>query len=239
MIMLTNAEIKKIRSLREKKFRDEYGLFVVEGEKLVNEARNSDFELKAVYRVEEIGEAAMAKISQTATPSPVLAVLAKPSIPFSFASSAELPEGLSLALDAVRDPGNLGTIIRIADWFGVQTVFVSPDTVEAYNPKVVQATMGSIFRVKVVEADIAALCRAYRLSGKRVYGTLLDGENIYNAELEAEGLVVMGNESNGISPQVRAELDSGLLIPSFGKSGAESLNVGVATALTLSEFRRR
>lgn len=239
MIMLTNAEIKKIRSLREKKFRDEYGLFVVEGEKLVNEALNSDFELKAVYRVEEIGEAAMAKISQTATPSPVLAVLAKPSIPSSFASPAELPEGLSLALDAVRDPGNLGTIIRIADWFGVQTVFVSPDTVEAYNPKVVQATMGSIFRVKVVEADIAALCRAYHLSGKRVYGTLLDGENIYNAELEAEGLVVMGNESNGISPQVRAELDSGLLIPSFGKSGAESLNVGVATALTLSEFRRR
>lgn len=257
MIMLTNAEIKKIRSLKEKKFRDEYGLFVVEGEKLVQEALNSDFEVVAVYRIEEIGEAAMAKISLTSSPSPVLAVVAKPGLEGSavgrggltgnggFGNMSEaaeehgLPEGLSLALDSVRDPGNLGTIIRIADWFGVETVFVSSDTVEAYNPKVVQATMGSIFRVRVVEASIPELCRAYKAAGKPVYGTLLDGGNIYDAKLGNEGLIVMGNESNGISQEVRRELSAGLLIPSFGKSGAESLNVGVATALTLSEFRRR
>lgn len=236
--MLTNAEIKKIRSLREKKFRDEYGLFVVEGEKLVQEALNSDFEVVAVYRIEEIGEAVMAKISLTSSPSPVLAVVAKPGRE-GCAGEHGLPEGLSLALDSVRDPGNLGTIIRIADWFGVETVFVSSDTVEAYNPKVVQATMGSIFRVRVVEASIPELCRAYKAAGKPVYGTLLDGGNIYDAELGNEGLIVMGNESNGISQEVRRELSAGLLIPSFGKSGAESLNVGVATALTLSEFRRR
>ena len=234
--MLTNAEIKKIRSLREKKFRDEYGLFVVEGEKMVAEAQKSHFDLKAIYRVEEIGEAAMAKISQTATPSPVLAVLAKPS---AGPAAGNLPSGLSLALDAIRDPGNMGTIIRIADWFGVETVFVSPDTVEAYNPKVVQATMGSIFRVKIIETDLVSLCRQYKSEGRPVYGTLLDGENIYDAKLGEEGLIVMGNESRGVSDAVRAELDAGLLIPSFGRAGAESLNVGVATALTLSEFRRR
>lgn len=233
--MLTNAEIKKIRSLREKKFRDEYGLFVIEGEKMLAEALKSDFELKQIYRIEDIGEALMSKISLTSSPSPVLAVVAKPSRK---ASAATAP-GLSLALDAVRDPGNLGTIIRVADWFGVRTVFVSADCVEAYNPKLVQATMGSIFRVNIVEADIAALCREYKAAGRAVYGTLLDGENIYTAELLSDGLVVMGNESRGISEEVRRELDRGLLIPSFGDSGAESLNVGVATALTLSEFRRR
>lgn len=239
--MLTNAEIKKIRSLREKKFRDEYGLFVVEGEKLVQEALSSGFEVMEVYRVEEIGESVMAKISLTSSPSPVLAVVAKPDGGRGTASAdvRQLPAGLSLALDSVRDPGNLGTIIRVADWFGVETVFVSPDTVELYNPKVVQATMGSIFRVPVRECRIPDLCRAYKAEGRPVYGTLLDGSNIYEAELGSDGLIVMGNESNGISSEVRRELTAGLLIPSFGRSGAESLNVGVATALTLSEFRRR
>lgn len=238
--MLTNAEIKKIRSLREKKFRDELGLFIVEGEKMVEEARGSHYRIRQLIRMEDAGEELMSKISLTASPSPVLAVVEKPSAgSFDASSGRSLPQGLSLALDGVRDPGNMGTIIRIADWFGVETIFVSSDTVEAYNPKVVQASMGSIFRVNVCEADIAALCRAYRAEGKPVYGTLLDGEDIYEADLKPEGLVLMGNESRGLSPEVRSELDAGLLIPSFGRSGAESLNVGVATALTLSEFRRR
>ena len=232
--MLTNAEIKSIRSLREKKFRDELGLFTVEGEKSVAEALASSFEVVRVLRAEDIGAAAMERISQCATPSPVLAVVRMPKEDM----PAELPGGLALALDSVRDPGNFGTILRIADWFGVSRVFASPDSVETFNPKTVQASMGSVFRVKVSRCDIAALCTEFSSAGCRVYGTVLDGENIYSAQLTADGLVVMGNESNGISAEVARLLDSRLRIPSFG-GGAESLNVAVATAVTLSEFRRR
>ena len=232
--MLTNAEIKSIRSLREKKFRDDLGLFTVEGEKSVAEALASSFEVVRVLRAEDIGAAAMERISQCATPSPVLAVVRMPKEDM----PAELPGGLALALDSVRDPGNFGTILRIADWFGVSRVFASPDSVETFNPKTVQASMGSVFRVKVSRCDIAALCAEFSSTGRRVYGTVLDGENIYSAQLAADGLVVMGNESNGISAEVARLLDSRLRIPSFG-GGAESLNVAVATAVTLSEFRRR
>lgn len=232
--MLTNAEMKSIRSLREKKFRDELGLFTVEGEKSVAEALASSFEVVRVLRAEDIGAAAMERISQCATPSPVLAVVRMPKEDM----PAELPGGLALALDSVRDPGNFGTILRIADWFGVSQVFASPDSVETFNPKTVQASMGSVFRVRVSRCDIAALCAEFSSAGRRVYGTVLDGENIYSAQLAADGLVVMGNESNGISAEVARRLDSRLRIPSFG-GGAESLNVAVATAVTLSEFRRR
>lgn len=232
--MLTNAEMKSIRSLREKKFRDELGLFTVEGEKSVAEALASSFEVVRVLRAEDIGASAMERISQCATPSPVLAVVRMPKEDM----PAELPGGLALALDSVRDPGNFGTILRIADWFGVSQVFASPDSVETFNPKTVQASMGSVFRVRVSRCDIAALCAEFSSAGRRVYGTVLDGENIYSAQLAADGLVVMGNESNGISAEVARRLDSRLRIPSFG-GGAESLNVAVATAVTLSEFRRR
>ena len=232
--MLTNAEMKSIRSLREKKFRDELGLFTVEGEKSVAEALASSFEVVRVLRAEDIGASAMERISQCATPSPVLAVVKMPKED----RLAELPGGLALALDSVRDPGNFGTILRIADWFGVSQVFASPDSVETFNPKTVQASMGSVFRVRVSRCDIAALCVEFSSAGRRVYGTVLDGENIYSAQLAADGLVVMGNESNGISAEVVRRLDSRLRIPSFG-GGAESLNVAVATAVTLSEFRRR
>ena len=232
--MLTNAEMKSIRSLREKKFRDELGLFTVEGEKSVAEALASSFEVVRVLRAEDIGASAMERISQCATPSPVLAVVRMPKED----RPAELPGGLALALDGVRDPGNFGTILRIADWFGVSQVFASPDSVETFNPKTVQASMGSVFRVRVSRCDIAALCAEFSSAGRRVYGTVLDGENIYSAQLAADGLVVMGNESNGISAEVARRLDSRLRIPSFG-GGAESLNVAVATAVTLSEFRRR
>ena len=231
---ITQAEIKQIRSLREKKFRDEYGLFVVEGEKMVQEALCSDFEVVRVWRRDEIGEAAMARISQLSTPSPVLAVVSRPE-----PSGLVLEKGLFLALDGVRDPGNLGTILRIADWFGVQTLFLSDDCVDLYNPKVIQSSMGSIFRVRTVTSDLADLARRFREAGMPVYGTFLDGEDIYQAPLRPEGLVVMGNEAAGIRPAVAAVVDARLLIPAFGRSGAESLNVAVATAVTLSEFRRR
>ena len=233
-MMLTNAEIKSIRSLREKKFRDAEGLFVVEGEKMVAEAMASSFKVVRVLRSEDIGASAMERISLCATPSPVLAVVRMPleSVP------DRIPGGLVLALDSVRDPGNFGTILRIADWFGVKHVYASPDSVETFNPKTVQASMGSVFRVRVSRCDIAALCEEFRAAGRRVYGTVLDGENIYSAQLASDGLVVMGNESNGISAEVIRRLDSRLRIPSFG-GGAESLNVAVASAVTLSEFRRR
>lgn len=228
---ITKSEIKLLRSLGEKKFREETGLFTVEGEKMVREAEQSDFVVRAVWRKEDIGEEAMSRISQFSTPSPVLALVEKP--------GNVKPEGdFALALDAVRDPGNLGTIIRIADWFGVRTVYMSADTVEAFNPKVIQSSMGSIFRIRLITCDIPELCRSFKVRGLPVYGTLLDGQNIYSQELEARGLIVMGNESNGISPAVRAELDHGLLIPQAPGGGAESLNVAVATAVTLSEFRR-
>lgn len=232
--MLTNSEIRTIRSLREKKYRDELGLFVVEGEKMVREALDSDMEVQAVYRIGDIGEAAMSKISQLTTPSPVLAVVRRP-VP----GPVDLYRDIYIGLDAVRDPGNLGTIIRLADWFGVSTVFCSPDCVDAFNPKVVQATMGAIFRVKVVYCDLPAICRRFKESGMPVYGTFLDGKNIYTSSLSASGLILMGNESNGIGPEAGAEADERLLIPSFNGSRAESLNVAVATAVTLSEFRRR
>lgn len=231
---ITQAEIKQIRSLGEKKFRDATGLFVVEGEKMVQEALDSGFKVVRVLRREEIGDAVMARISQLSSPSPVLAVVARPE-----PAADEPVRGLCLALDGIRDPGNMGTIIRIADWFGVETVYASADCVELFNPKVIQASMGSVFRVRLVTADIASLARRFREAGMRVYGTFLDGNDLYQEALQPEGLVVMGNEANGIRPAVAAEVDARLTIPSFGKSGAESLNVAAATAVTLSEFRRR
>lgn len=238
MMELTHAQIKMIRSLKDKKFRDEYGLFVVEGEKLVREALDSSYEVESVYRMEEIGENVMSRISLCATPSPVLALVRIPADRCSYGKCG-ISGGLCLALDSVRDPGNMGTILRVADWFGVETVYLSPDCTDIFAPKVVQATMGSIFRVRTEVADIPELCRAFTSQGRPVYGTLLDGEDIYASNLEEQALVVMGNESNGISGAVRNEISRGLRIPSFGKSGAESLNVAVATAVTLSEFRRR
>lgn len=238
MIELTHAQIKMIRSLKDKKFRDEYGLFVVEGEKLVREALDSSYEVESVYRMEEIGENVMSRISLCATPSPVLALVRIPADRSSYGKCG-ISGGLCLALDSVRDPGNMGTILRVADWFGVETVYLSADCTDIFAPKVVQATMGSIFRVRTEVADIPELCRAFTSQGHPVYGTLLDGEDIYTSNLEEQALVVMGNESNGISGAVRNEISRGLRIPSFGKSGAESLNVAVATAVTLSEFRRR
>lgn len=239
---ITAAEIKFIKSLSQKKFRDERGLFVVEGEKLVQEALKSGFKVEKVYRKEEIGEAAMARISALSSPSPVLALVRKPED----LSSAKLPSsGLFLALDGIRDPGNLGTILRIADWFGIDAVFASPDTVDVFNPKVVQATMGAIFRVKFHYTDIPALCRSALQADGNVYGTFLDGENMYQKSLsngmERPSVIVIGNEANGISAATAACVSDRLYIPPFPADdpGSESLNAAIATAITVAEFRRR
>ena len=232
---VTNAEIKLIRSLAVKKYREESGLFVVEGAKMVAEALASGLEVVKVVRLEDVGEDTMSRLSSLSSPSPVLAVLKQPA-PGAFGSPAE---GLCLGLDAVRDPGNLGTILRIADWFGVSVVYASPDTVDAFNPKVIQSSMGSIFRTKIIYCDIPEVCVAFSKAGRQVFGTFLDGEDIYSAELPPDALVLMGNEANGIRRETGLAVSRRITIPSFGKSGAESLNVAVATAVTLSEFRRR
>ena len=237
---ISKNELRQVRSLAQKKFRDETGLFVVEGEKMVSEALASGFEVVAVYRRDEIGEEAMGRLSQLSSPSPALAVVRQP------APSAFRPEkGLYLALDGIRDPGNLGTILRVADWFGIDGVVASPDTVELYNPKVVQATMGAIFRVPFHRLEIPAFCRSVTAAGGHVYGTFLDGENLYSKVLDcgsaAPSVIVIGNESNGISPETAASVSDRLFIPPYPADdpGSESLNAAIATAITVAEFRRR
>ncbi|MBR0173901.1 MAG: RNA methyltransferase, partial [Bacteroidales bacterium] len=222
--------IKRLKSLTVKKYRDASGLFTVEGAKLVEEALRSRFTVEQVVRRDEIGEEAMARITALSSPSPVLAVVKKP-LPASHGAS-----GLCLALDSVRDPGNMGTILRLSDWFGLDCIFASADSVEVYNPKVVQASMGAIFRKKLVYCDIAEKCRDFRSAGLEVFGTFLNGENIYAGELPSEGLIVLGNESNGISDAVAKECSRRITIPSFG-GGSESLNVSIAAAITVSEFK--
>ena len=236
---MTNHEIKFIKSLSQKKFRDESGLFVVEGEKLVAEAIASRFQVEAVYRKEEIGEAAMARISGLSSPSPALALVRRPDD----LMTGEVPsKGLFLALDGIRDPGNLGTILRIADWFGIDAVFASEDTVDVFNPKVVQATMGAIFRVKFHYCGIPSLCKDVLSRGGKVYGTFLDGENMYSKDLSAGySVIVVGNEASGISRETAACVSDRLYIPPYPADdpGSESLNAAVATAVTVAEFRRR
>ena len=244
---VSNNEIRFVKSLEKKKVRDEEGLFVVEGAKLVEEALHSSFEVVRHYRIEDIGSTAMERMSSLSSPSPALAVVRKPAnIEIKDISFFSLPEkGLFLALDGIRDPGNLGTILRIADWYGLDGVFASPDTVDIYNPKVVQATMGAIFRVRFHYCDIACLCRFFSLSGGNAYGTFLDGEGIYSKELntgeQSKALIVIGNEANGISKEVAATVTDRLFIPSYPENdrGSESLNAAVATAVAVAEFRRR
>lgn len=239
---ISKNELRQVRSLSQKKFRDETGLFTVEGEKMVAEAVASGFEVVKVYRREEIGEEAMAQISSLNTPSPVLAVIRQPHSP---AGLPSVSKGLFLALDGIRDPGNLGTILRIADWFGIDGVFASADTVELYNPKVVQATMGAIFRIPFQTVDIQSFCRSVLSDGGRVYGTFLDGENLYGKDLDpgrsSPSVIVIGNEAHGISKETAACVSDRLFIPPFPADdpGSESLNAAVATAITVAEFRRR
>ena len=237
---ISKNELRQVRALSQKKFRDETGLFVVEGEKMVSEALASGFEVVSVYRRDEIGEEAMSRLSFLSSPSPALAVVRQPA-PLPMKAS----RGLYLALDGIRDPGNLGTILRVADWFGLDGVIASPDTVELYNPKVVQATMGAIFRVPFHRQDIPSLCREVLAADGHVYGTFLDGENLYRKPLDdgasTPSVIVIGNESNGISSETAACVSDRLFIPPYPADdpGSESLNAAVATAITVAEFRRR
>lgn len=237
---ISNNEIRTIKSLSQKKYRDETSLFVIEGEKMVAEAAASGYEIVRTYRISDIGAETMSRISQLSSPSPVLALVRQPA-----QEDVQIGKGLYLALDSIRDPGNLGTIIRIADWFGVRAVVASPDTVELYNPKVVQATMGAIFRVKVHYCDLQSFATDVLGCGGAVYGTFLDGENIYTRDLDpgisSPSVIVIGNESRGISPDMEKLVSDRLFIPPYPADtrGSESLNAAVATAIVTAEFRRR
>lgn len=246
---ISNNQIKFVKSLHQKKSRDEHGLFLVEGEKMVDEAISSPFKVETVYRREDIGEEAMGRISALANPSPVLAVVRKPEDSYINDASDLAPllaeGGLFLALDTIRDPGNLGTILRIADWFGIKAVFAAPDTVDLFNPKVVQSTMGAIFRVKMHYVDLPSLSKLVLAAGGKVYGTFLDGQNLYHKDLDngdaAPSVIVIGNESNGISAEMAKLVSDRLYIPPFPPDdpGSESLNAAIATSITVAEFRRR
>ena len=241
--MITRAEILDIKALATKQGREEQGAFIAEGEKLVGEIRNSSLRIRRILQTkpifaegELISEKEMERISQLKSANSVLAVVELPS---SRLASVKPEKNLVLALDRVQNPGNLGTIIRLADWFGISDIVCSEDTADCFNPKVVQATMGAILRVRVHYINLAEWLTKQR--DVKVYGTFLEGENIYSAQLDKSGVIVMGNEGQGISVEVANAVSHKLLIPPYpaDRCGSESLNVAVATAVICSEFRRR
>lgn len=267
--MLSKSKIKLIRSLEKKKERKETGLFVAEGPKVVGDLLEAGFQPRLLIATEEwatqnaqaissceefcnITDEELRKVSFLQHPQQVLAIFYMPEHPLPLLQGKESPavlkgeEGellkreLVLALDGVQDPGNLGTIIRIADWFGITHIFCSTDTADAYNPKVVQATMGSLARVKIVFTDLPQLIDALP-HDIPIYGTMLDGDDIYSQPLQPHGLLIMGNEGNGLSHDVARRVNRRLFIPNFppGRETADSLNVAVATAVACAEFRRQ
>jgi TrmH family RNA methyltransferase len=241
--MLSKNQIKLITSLQQKKQRIAQQLFFAEGIKVIQELIESKFELVHLFTTQNdfqevsndkkisITESELKKITALATPNTCLAVFRIPN------EKMILETGLILALDAIRDPGNLGTILRLCDWFGIDQIICSKETVDIYNPKVVQATMGSIARVNVSYIDFESFISQTQLP---VFGTFMNGTNIYKTDLPQEGIIIMGNEANGISPEIEKLVKNRLTIPRFGTlQKTESLNVATATAIILSEFRRR
>ena len=241
MERISKAQVKQVKSLQIKKFRDELGLFVAEGDKCVSELAKA-FELVQLYREgENATRTEIEQMSGLRTPQGVIGVFRKKSDTINRIESA-----LTLALDGIQDPGNLGTIIRTCDWFGVHDIYCSLDTADCYNPKVVQATMGALARVHIHYVDLPQKLSEFRTQNSVIYGTLLDGKNIYevlNQKSKIENqksIIVMGNEGNGISQEVRQLITNPILIPSYPKNveTSESLNVSIATAIVLAEFRR-
>lgn len=253
--MLSKNRIKFIQSLSRKKIRDQENVFLAEGNKMVLEAVLAHVPIQLIaatpvfYAENNISERAaeelvecsaeeLKKASLLQNPQPAMAII---KIQRHAVSLDELKDELTLALDCVQNPGNLGTIIRVADWFGIRNIICSPDTADCYNPKVVQASMGAIFRVKVHYLDLAVFLGEASQNKIPVYGAFLEGEDIYKSKLSATGIMVMGNEGNGISTEIEKLIQHKIHIPSFsfGETGSESLNVATATAICCSEFRRR
>lgn len=258
---MTKAEIQLVRSLDDKRARDEAGLFVAEGEKLVREIVASGLRVRKVYftdgdfgiGAERVTAKDMERATRLKTPANCLALV---EIPQHILDPEALQTRLTLALDGVQNPGNMGTIIRLADWFGIRDILCSTDSADCWSPKVVQATMGAITRIAVhycdlaetigslginIDANRSAMTGAAAVPALPVFGTFLDGENIYEAALPATGIIVLGSEGRGISPGIERLVARRLFIPPYpaDSHGSESLNVAIAAAIVCSEFRRR
>lgn len=241
--MVGKSQIKFIKSLQQKKYRTEHKLFVVEGFKVVQELVNANVKVYGIYVTDDkllsevnfsgelISEADLKKMSALKTPNNILAVFYQTKATLNAMNSDWV-----VALDDVRDPGNLGTIIRMCDWFGIPNLVCSEQTVDCYNPKTIQATMGSIARVNILYTDLSEFIKA---STMPVYGAFMDGISVYQQDLSNEkGILVLGNEANGVSPKIENLVTKKISIPQFGKQTAESLNVATATAILLNEIRR-
>ena len=264
--MLSTAKIKFIHSLELKKNRRQEGVFVAEGPKVVGDLLETMRPTFLIATTEwmsanrhlqqglptsslphslpaeewlEVSDEELAKASFLKHPQQVLATFPIPQASFHMPLAEVDPNKLSLMLDGVQDPGNVGTIIRVADWFGISDVYCSMDTADVFNPKVVQATMGSIARVNVHYTNLSELLGKLP-EGFPIYGTMLDGENIYETRLQPRGAIVMGNEGKGLSPAIIQQLTHRILIPNYppNRTTADSLNVAVATAIVCAEFRR-
>ena len=255
--MLSKNKIKFINSIKKKKYREIHQCFFAEGEKLVDELLNSHVQITEIFAtpdwidknkerfkidsnliIEEITEDELKKISSLSTPNKVLAIAKQITPTYEL---QELENELSLFLENINDPGNLGTIIRIADWFGIKNIFCSLESVDQYNPKVVQSSMGAIYRVQIHYIDSKKFFQSLKEINLPVYGTFLEGNIIYQEKLSPNGLIIMGSESHGISQDLAQFVHKKLFIPSFpqGFISSESLNISVATAIVCSEFRRR
>ena len=244
--MLTKNTIKQVASLRQQKFRKELGLFVVEGRKLTEELLHSDFETVGLYATEAflkehpsftnaeiVSEIQMEQMSGQDTPPGILAVVRSPE-----QDEIKTSSRLVLALDGIANPGNMGTLIRTAEWFGIRDVVCSLDCVELWNPKTVQATMGSLFRVKVWKTDLVAYLQKAKSEDKAVYGALLEGENLFQIKAKPEGILVIGSESHGIRAAVLPCITHPITIPRVGDSATESLNAAVAGAILMAEMTK-
>ena len=239
--MVVKSELKLIKSLQQKKCRNEHGLFVVEGKKTVEEVLNSNMEIYKLFTVDSneletgdvpfysISNKELSQISSLKNPNGYLGVFHIPK------PTDQILSDWILVLDGVQDPGNLGTIIRLCDWFGITDIICSTDTVDCYNPKVLQATMGSITRVNVQYKDLDAFLNSTELP---VYGTFMDGVSVNNTKLPKKGIMIMGNEGKGISDAIAKLCTDRLAIPQFGEATTESLNVASATAILLHEIRK-
>ena len=238
--MLSKAQIKLITGLHQKKYRNKSGLFLAEGPKVVRELLDSGIRLHSLYttagvaewpeQAVEVSEAELRKLSALKNPGTTLGVFYTP-------QSGDLPiDGLVLALDTIRDPGNLGTIVRLADWFGISDIVCSQDTVDCFNPKVVQATMGSIARVSLHYLDLEEFLRATDLP---IYGGFMNADSVYEQKLPEDAILVLGNEGQGISKPIETLVNHQIAIPRFGElAQTESLNVAMAAAILINEFRR-
>ena len=244
--MLTKNTIKQIASLRQQKYRKELGLFVVEGRKMTDELLKSDFETVGLYATETflssypdfrdaeiVSEVQMAQMSGQDTPPGILAVVKTPK-----KHSLSPNPRFILALDGIANPGNMGTLIRTAEWFGIRDIVCSPDCVEIWNPKVVQATMGSLFRINVMEANLTEFLSEQQAQGRAIYGALLEGENLFETKQKTDGIIVIGSESHGIRNELLPFITQAITIPRVNNSATESLNASVAAGIIIAELTR-